>query len=208
MKKGCAWLTLLCLLLGFASGALAAPVRRQQVMEITIDEKLQALVDTLASAAVLRGVNTLGNAEAPSQPLVEGMVSMGLMRGTLPGQDGQTALLAHRTQAQMARDCASFFTAGDYEEIETPLCPCITADEDGLAFDLADLSAGPFVNAYIYRAEFDGERAALLCDLYTVEPDQAGKKVVDYLAVSEKWKEVKGRMCRVDQEEKDCGTEH
>ena len=45
-------------------------------------------------------------------------------------------------------------------------------------------------------------------DEAAVLPDQAGKKVVDYLAVSEQWKEVKGRMCRVDQEETDCGTEH
>ena len=44
------------------------------------------------------------------------------------------------------------------------------------------------------------ERAAL--------PEPAGEQVVDYMTVSERWKEEKARMLRLVREVSDCGTEY
>ncbi len=69
-----------------------------------------------------------------------------------------------------------------------------------------DVLEKPVVDYLKVVADYSGDK----CPSYnaTEPPEQAGAIVVDYMAVSEWWKEVKGRMCRVDQEEKGCGTEH
>lgn len=174
MKKGLAFCLTVCLLVCCVSGALALPLRDRRDMEISLDAELEKLVDTLLSAAVLRGVGSLENGQTPSQPLVEGVFSMGLMCGTLPDGKGETQLEAERSDTALSAYYAAFFTEGQYAPVTDPVCPCISRGVSGLSFDLYDLSRGPFADGYIYSAEMEGDELLLKCDVLSVDPEYFG----------------------------------
>lgn len=167
MKKCVAWLLSLCLLLTGAAPALAAPLRDAQAMELTVDLGMTSLLEMVLGAAVNRDVDSLPAGEAPSQALMEGVLTLGLYQLALPYSGNELFQgAATLSQTEIAEMYGDIFTSGAYAEITAPTCPCITAEKGALRFDLSSLKENPVVGVFVYSTRFDGTDADVLCDLY------------------------------------------
>ena len=167
MKKCVAWLLSLCLLLTGAAPALAAPLRDAQAMELTVDLGMTSLLEMVLGAAVNRDVDSLPAGEAPSQALMEGVLTLGLYQLALPYSGNELFQgAATLSQTEIAEMYGDIFTSGAYAEITAPTCPCITAEKGALRFDLSSLKENPVVGVSVYSTRFDGTDADVLCDLY------------------------------------------
>ena len=168
LRRVCSLLLVLCLLFSLTPAALAAPTRDAQRAENTLEPGLKTLVELALGAAILHDVPSLEANEAPSQALVEGVLALGLYTLALPytGEDiwENKAVL---TDEEIAGLYKTVFTAGEYTRPASPLSPCITLQEKGMAFDLSSLRENPVIGAHIYSTAFDGSTVTLDCDLFT-----------------------------------------
>ena len=168
MKRGIAFFLSLLLILSTVPGALAAPVRDVTAKEIMLEGKGDALLETVMSAAVLRGVPELKKGEAPPAALWEGALTMGLYRGFLGSGGVMTA-------EQMSDACKALFTTPVQPMTGAPECPCITVTEQGWTFDFSSLLENPAVGVHVYDAVLEGEEAHLRCDLYLYSESEYGQ---------------------------------
>lgn len=166
--KRCFALLLSVVLVCSATAALAAPVRDVAVMDITLDGTGGALLETVMSAAVFRGIPELKPGEAPPAALAEGVLTMGLYRGYL-GEGGAL------TADQRAEACRAVFTSEVKPLTGTPECPCVTVTERGWDFDFSALKENPVVGVHVYYAALEGTDAHLLCDLYLCAENAYGQ---------------------------------
>ncbi len=164
--KKCFVLVLALLLIIHAVPALAAPTRDFQALEITVDGKLQTLVNIACMAIPedcygTEACEVLKKDQAPDTYLTE--------------QALWAAVMLSRENLQLSADEAGqlyhqIFTSGEYDAAalaETNL-PFAAVTESGLELNPDAMSIG-FDGAYIYAAEFDGTDALVQCDLYFCE---------------------------------------
>ncbi len=158
----------LCLALLVTGTAYAAPTRDQQHSEITVTDTLQAFLDLVMGAAVLKGETALENGAVPSQRYVEGVFGVGLYSLVLPYEgDDIWQNRAMLTEEELQSLYGMVFSAGSYTVPESSDCDCIMINEKDVAFDLSPLAEQPAVGAYVYKTAFDGSIATLACDLFT-----------------------------------------
>lgn len=160
LRKMLALLLALCLM---TPAALAAPARDAQLEEMTIDLGMQTLLELVLGAAVISDVQGMEENLAPAQPLMEGILALGLQNGALAAENGKMAF----TQDQAAAVYASLFTSGEYAPLIQSALSCFTLKGEEMQFDLSFLSANPMIGVHIYSTAFDGEKVEALCDLYT-----------------------------------------
>ena len=163
------WKRLIALVLSLmllGSSALAAPARDAQLEEMTIDRGLQTLVEMVLGAAALGDVAGLEENLPPSQRLLESALSLGIYSGNLPGAEGKQQGVVKISHEDAAACAAMLFAQDDYTPLQASDFPGLTADKNGLAFDLSVQGANPLIGAHIYSTAFDGERVEVKCDLY------------------------------------------
>ncbi len=187
MKKFAICLLVITLLV---PGALAATTRETQSHALSDAELIQIrpLVDAFAYAATLKGVPSLAPGEAPPQALIEGVFLRALERGALM-TNGERPANVTLTGAQLADMFRQAFTHGQYPGIQAPMCPCITASGDGLAFDLSDADT-VYVGAHVYASEETQGGVTLHCDLYSMDdydamPDDVPDEALVWLSGAE-----------------------
>lgn len=158
----------LCLSLLVSGTAFAAPTRDQQHSEITVTDTLQAFLDLVMGAAVLKGETSLKAGDAPSQRYVEGVFGVGLYSLVLPYEgDDIWENRAMLTEDELRALYGMVFASGEYSVPESSDCDCIMINDKDVAFDLSPLTEQPAVGAYVYGTTFDGSVATLQCDLFT-----------------------------------------
>ena len=169
MKRGCC--VFLCLLLAFAAvPGLAAPSRDAEAMEVTVDERLQALLEITARAY-------LGPAWAD---VLDG-------RTPDPESDQATAqrpwnavayAMERADQDEMPLEDAKALIAEIYADAPRPEAGdpgALLTVEDGKALLNRDALENEFVlGVYPYSVSFDGETALLFADLYCTPSDAVG----------------------------------
>ena len=166
---------LLALALVFtAVPALAAPARDLRAAEITLDDRLQTLVNIITEASLgerlgLPGQCTLENGQAPTPELAE----RALLAALYFIGEKDTLSLAE------AQDLyGQIFTEGEYVLPQQALTYQVTVTADGLRAAALPAPGGRAVHAYLYSAEFDGTDVLVKCDLYhDASADQTGMPV-------------------------------
>ena len=168
-KKLFALLLALCLTVACVP-ALAAPTRDLQALEVTVDGKLQTLVN-IACAAIPKecygaeACEVLKKDQAPGADLTK--------------QAFWASVLLTGKSFQLSADEAGqlyhqLFTSGEYDAaaLAETSRPFAAVTETGLDVNPDVLPIG-LDCAYIYAAEFDGSDALVLCDLYFSEVEGA-----------------------------------
>ena len=168
-KKLFALLLALCLTVACVP-ALAAPTRDLQALEVTVDGKLQTLVN-IACAAIpeecygAEACEVLKKDQAPGADLTKQALWAAVML------TGERLQLSAYEAGQLYHQ---LFTNGEYDAAalaETSV-PFAEVTETGLDVNPEVLPIG-LDGAYIYAASFDGTDALVLCDLYRCEVEGA-----------------------------------
>ncbi len=149
--------------------ALAAPTRSLQAIEVTVDEKLQTLVN-IACEAIPEECYGMDDAcivldkdQAPSA----GLTAQALWAAVLLTRE--TTRLSEEEADHLYQQ---IFTNGSYDPAALPDNPYIKASDNGLEIrpDVYDMGCS---GAYIYAASFDGTDVLVQCDLYSCEVEGA-----------------------------------
>ena len=156
-------LTLLC------STALAASARDPRQMDEQADEGLKAFVNLLGGACLLRDVRTLPEYEDPSDPLLEGLLLLGLSRGLLPRNDGDPSDTVETLSLRDAQELvADLFVYSDSVAFPlNPSCPCITVRGETVTVDYGDAEAETAGGARIFSIQRDGGALTVWADVYS-----------------------------------------
>ncbi len=179
-EKRLAALVLALVLTLTAVPALAAPSRDLQAMEVTVDEKLQTLVNIacLAIPEECYGMDACAVLEKDQAP-----------GASLTAQALWAAMLTAREASALSTEEAQdlyrqIFTSGTYEQpSKDALSPFLTATDSGLEVN-PEYAYASADNAFIYSVSFDGTDVLLQCDLYQCEVEGADVNEVPDILLS------------------------
>ncbi len=142
-------------------GALGASVRDIGTMETEHDSGVNALLDVVLTAAMVRDERALAEGEKPSEGLVEAVFGVytycetGALTAELSGEDAAALYRA-------------FFGEGEYALPESGSCPCVTIEDGVMKMDLEELAERPLAGLWIYETRIPEEnRVIVKGDMFT-----------------------------------------
>lgn len=142
-------------------GALGASVRDIGTMETEHDSGLNALMDVVLTAAMVRDERALSEGEKPSEALVEAVFAVYTYYET-------GALTAELNGGDAAALYRAFFGEGEYVLPEKGSCACVTIEDGVMKMDLEELAERPLGGLWIYETRIPEEnRVQVKGDMFT-----------------------------------------
>lgn len=149
------------------SCAQAAPARDIRKLDVRPSESLRSLISLFGAASLLRDVRELPE-NSTSEPLMEGVLVLGLSRGLLAGTDGDPSKGVQSLPVSSALELLEGLLGKEHtrSDFRNPTCPCLKLNGDTLTADYRGIEEETAGGARIFSVTEEGNRLVVLADVY------------------------------------------
>ena len=160
--------------------AWAAPTRDMQTEDVDLAPGLQMLLETVLGAAVLSDTPALDDGAAPSAPLAQAALALGVKNLSLPveGLDPSKDAV-HLSAPALERAYSQLFAAGSFSMPQQPAVAGVSRTGENLTFDVDALGDAPLIGVRAYAFHEDNDGVEIMADLYAYESQEMGMSADD-----------------------------